>query len=329
VEKGHGAFRRGCQIVRTKTTKESLLERFGLGTKKNRQYATFIAHDWKHGVVKECSCSPEQLGNYFVESDLPFETTPAFFRPEVLLKYKADAEKYRISDRSITCRGAWHLQSYDISETGQVHTYLVYLQNLPYQEQLYWKSFNEPPKGPISKRAFKTDFEGSWHIEYEPLNSLKAAVRDLRKQPIRWWRLRSDKLLEQLQYPATTSPDEWGNDLLLLDQLIVEGLQSKWLRNKASDLGRNPDPKFGSIKLTEECLLGLGLEEREAKGIVAPFKTAQELRTKLKGHAAGGDALRIRKEAVEIYGSFRNHFRALCGHLDESMRRLARVFEPE
>jgi hypothetical protein len=99
----------------------------------------------------------------------------------VLLKYKADSEKYRLQDRSISCRGAWHLDTYDINEAGQIHTYLIYLRNLPYEEQLYWKAFNEEPKAPISKRAVATDFEGSWDLEYDSLQSLKMARRTARE----------------------------------------------------------------------------------------------------------------------------------------------------
>jgi len=327
VEKGHAAFRRGCQLVWPSTTKESIIERFGPGSRKGRQYTTFIAHDWKHGVVKEASCNPEHLGNYFVESDLPFETSPVFFKPEVLLKYKADSEKYHISDRSISCRGTWHLQTYDINEAGQVHTYLVYLKNLPYQEQLYWKSFNEPPKGTISKRSIKTDFEGCWDTDYDPLNSLKAALREFSKQQVPWWELRSEKLLAQLHYPATTSGDEWANDLLLLDQLVVEGLQVGWLKEKALELGRTLDPKFASIKVTEECLLGLGFAQDEAEKTVTPLKTAHHLRTKVKGHSSGGEALRIKFETLKTYGTYRNHFQTLCKDCDQSMRRIGEALK--
>ena len=109
-----------------------------------------IAHDWKNKVVKEISSAPGATANYFTQSDLPFELSPAFFRPEVLSKYKADSEKYQLHERTISCRGTWSLQSYDINEAGQVHTYLVYLRHLPYEEQLHWKAHNEAPKGTIS-----------------------------------------------------------------------------------------------------------------------------------------------------------------------------------
>jgi hypothetical protein len=35
--------------------------------------------------------------------------SPAFFRPEVLLKYKADRDKYTVGERDVSCRAAWHL----------------------------------------------------------------------------------------------------------------------------------------------------------------------------------------------------------------------------
>ena len=73
-----------------------------------------------------------------------------FFKPQVLDKYKADREKYRLEDRTITCRNSWYLQTYDVNEAGQVHTYITYLGNLPIEEQRYWKAFNERPKAPIS-----------------------------------------------------------------------------------------------------------------------------------------------------------------------------------
>jgi len=73
-------------------------------------------------VITEISCNPTCLANYFTKSDLPFEISPAFFRPEVLLRYKSDPDKYELTIRSISCRDAWYLQTYDINDAGQVHT---------------------------------------------------------------------------------------------------------------------------------------------------------------------------------------------------------------
>jgi len=70
----------------------------------------------------------------------------AFFRPEVILKYKTDKDKYTVGERDITCRAAWHLQAFDVNEAGQVFAYICYLRNLPYAEQVHWHSYNEAPR---------------------------------------------------------------------------------------------------------------------------------------------------------------------------------------
>lgn len=319
IEPGHASYMRGCQILRPVTSKEEIIRRFGQVDDKTKQYASFIAYDWKNGVVRGISCAPGHTANYFTQSDLPFETSPAFFRPEVLLKYKSDSEKYRLDTRSISCRGAWHLQTYDINEADQVHTYIVYLRSLPYEEQLYWKAHNENPKGPISKRAFKTDFQATFDLEYDPLNSLKAAARELNRQQVPWWTLRSEKLLGQAHYPVTSSADEWLTEILVLDQLLVEGFEGKWLRKKVQSLGRTPGPAFGSLKLVEECLIALGFEEGRARKITAPLHEIHNLR-KLKAHASGKEAIAIKQKVLAEHGSYKEHFRALCSKCDDSVR---------
>jgi hypothetical protein len=328
VEPEHASYMRGCQIVPSLSSKESLIKRYdSLGPQEEKQYASFIAHDWKNKVVKEISCAPGQIANYFTNSDLPFETSPAFFKPGVLSKYKADSEKYRLTDRSISCRGGWHLQTYDINEAGQVHTYLIYLSYLPYEEQLYWKSYNEKPKAGLSKRAVDSDFKGEWNFDYDPLPSLKAVLHEWDRSQVPWWSLRSEKLPDQVHYPVTPSPDEWANEILNLDQLCVEGFETKWLRTKVEELGRNPDVSWASLRLIEEFLVGVGCKAEDAKRIVAPLKNLHSLRTKLKGHASGDEATEIKKQTLKEYGSYEKHFRSLSEECDQSVRTMAKGFD--
>ena len=327
IEKGYGSFVRGCQIIRPSIRREDLMDEYGWPRKKEKEYETFIIQDWKNGVIREISCAPGATANYFVKSDLPFETSPAFFRPEVLQKYKADSDKYDFKDRSISCRGTWHLKTYDINEAGQVHTYIVYLADLPYAEQLHWKAYNEPPKAPISKRALTTDFEGRFHLEYDALRSLKQVLQDLISARVPWWTLRSEKALEQTHYPVTSSADEWADEILHLDQLVVEGFVERWLRKKAQDLGRAPDTTLRSLKLVEECLVALGHEEDHARAITAPLQEVHYLRSKVKGHAGGEEATEIKKQTLGTHGSYRKQYEAMCTRIDESMRTIRDAFK--
>jgi len=324
VEPGYASYLRGFQLVRSAATNEAILRRFDHRAESDeKEYASFIAFDWKNRVIREISSAPGHTANYFTKSDLPFEVTPAFFKPEVLIKYKSDTEKYRLAGRSISCRGAWSLQTYDINDAGQVHTYLVYLRSLPYEEQLYWKSYNEPPRGPISQRAFTTDFEGQYYTEYDSLESLKNLIGDLHRKQVPWWTLRSEKLREQLHYPVTSSSDEWATEILNLDQLVVEGFETKWLRSKAQSLGRALEVSFASLKLVEECLAGMRFEADDAKRLMAPLREAHDLRSKVKGHAPGKDSSAIKKQILKDHGGYKEHFRDLCQRCDESMRAIA------
>lgn len=105
------------------------------------------------------------------------------------------------------------------------------------------------------------------------------------------------------------------------------GFETKWLRTTAQQLGRTPDANLASLGLIEECLNGLGYAEDDARNIVAPLKTAHALRTDLKGHASGDEAVAIRKQTLAEHGSYKKHFRVLTGEIDQSIRAIEDAFE--
>lgn len=330
VEPRNVGYARGVQLVRSRLEKSALFARSARsrGSKDlgDDRQASFIAFDLRSRTVREISTAPGATANYFEESDLPLEMSPAFFRPEVLHRYKADRDKYTLKDRSISCRGAWHLTTYDINDSGQVHTYIVYLSNLPYEEQLYWKAHNEPPKGPISRRALATDFRGEWDDEYDPLVSLKELLQAWDQQNVAWWHVKNPNLFDRAHYPVTTAADEWSNELMNLDQLLVEGFEERWLRRKAGALGRRPNPALRSLKLIEECLVGLGFDDDRARETSSPLHSLHDLRSKLKGHASGGEAESIKSSILSKHKSYNAHYRSLCQGCDEAVRLVDEMF---
>ncbi len=152
------------------------------------------------------------------------------------------------------------------------------------------------------------------------MSSLKGALQQWDEAQVPWWALRAESLPDKGHYPVTPSHDEWANEILHLDQLVVEGFETKWLRSKAQELGRTPDAGVASLKLIEECLIGVGLEESDAQKVVVPLKKLHGLRSKLKGHASGEEATAIRKQILVEHASYKNHFRALTEEIDQSVR---------
>jgi hypothetical protein len=319
MQPDNASYLRGFQILTMNQPREKLLRQAAEWDHTEKQYATFIAHDWRHGVVQELSCDPQHLANYFVKSDLPFEITPAFFKPEVLLKYKNDPSKYEMGYRSITRRHAWHLETYDINDAGQVHTYLVYLSRLPYQEQLYWKSFNEPPKASISKRAYTTDFLGQSSDVPDPLWDLKTNLDKLSKEKVPWWTLRDSELRQRLHYPVTDSPEEWAGELLILDQLLFEGLERSYFKTKAESLACAVDSRWNALRFIKEILVTAGVDPNEIDAVVNPLQELHELRSKMKGHASGQDAKKMRVRLIKEHGSLKKHFTALVEKCDHAV----------
>ena len=111
IDDGHASYMRGVQIVRPRRPKKVIFPAWSSEVKGDKQYAEFIAHDWRNKRVMKISTDPTATSNYFeaAGNSLPFELSPAFFRPDVLLKYKADREKYTVGERDVSCRAAWHL----------------------------------------------------------------------------------------------------------------------------------------------------------------------------------------------------------------------------
>lgn len=325
---GRASYLNGAMIVRPQVTVDDLVQEWkDKENPKSREYATFKIFDRKNNLNVETSCGPEFLSNYFQQSDLPWEISPAFFRPEVLHRFKADAEKYTLEDRSISCRNAWYLKTYDINEAGQVHTYIGYLAGLPIEEQRYWQAFNEWPKDTISKRAHQTDILGEWSTDYDPLNSIKHVILKLDATPREWWKPRGDALANAVRYPATDSPLEWANEIMALDQFLVEGFQSKPLRALAEAKGRKLDPSWQSLKIMQEVLVAIGRTKEDAEVVMLPLRKLHAMRNPLKGHGSTLERKKAEVDARTEFGTFRAHFTQLAADCDKALRSILEALD--
>lgn len=321
VMPGYAAYTRGVQTIRARRSPQAIFTGImdGWFGKKNKQYAEFIAYDWRNMRVTKISTDPTATTNYFQAelNRLPFELSPAFFRPEVLLKYKADREKYTVGERDVSCRAAWHLEAIDVNEAGQVFAYICYLRHLPYEEQLHWLSFNEPPKAGISERAVINDFQGEFVSFEQPLRRVLSIVQRWRDDKVSWWTLRDEKLSERVNTPLTASRDEWAEAFMDLAKLVIEGFETKTIRARFDAAQVPYDKEDKTIALLEKLLSKTGATGDVQK--LVGLRTVQLLRSKAKGHAGGSEAQQLAQDALMAHETFANHFQHVCAQVADEL----------
>ena len=319
---GPAAYTRGVQIIRPSRSKADILSAKQASWRgdDNKEYAEFIAYDWRNKRVTKISTAPSATTNYFVahENELPFELSPAFFRPEVLLKYKTDRDKYQVTDRDISCRAAWHLRGVDVNEAGQVHAYICDLRKLPYSEQLHWLSYNQEPKAQISRRAIENDFQGRWTSFVDPLNEVRHRVRKWNDASPPWWRPRDEEAMSHVCVPHTSSRDEWAEAFLDLTKLVHEGFQVKPLRKKLAERDVPFDNDERSLVLLEK-LMNCVAHESDDPIRLDGLRMAQLIRTKSKSHTSGSEAEELARLALQQHETFANHFRHICHQMHREM----------
>lgn len=324
IASSHAAYTRGVQVVRLRRTAQEIYDGIKGGRRTNRKYGSFIAWDWRNNCITRISTHPKATTNYFEgeHNALPFELSPAFFRPEVLSKYKTDRDKYTLQERDLSCRAAWHLRGIDVNAAGQVHAYIGDLRNLPYSEHLHWQSYNEEPKTGLAERAFTTDFKGEFSDLPNPLRTVLAITLHWRDDKVPWWTLRDDKLLERVNVPLTTSRDEWAEAFMDLAKLVIEGFETKPIRTKLVEAKVPYEDEDRTIALLEKVV-----HKNSASGHrLVGLRTVQNLRSKAKGHAGGSEAEELAQQALMEHETFGNHFRHVCELVADDLEAIERAF---
>ena len=329
VDPGVQTWTKGVQIVYPVVPRPIIFSSIVKGkfSFEAEKYEKFIALDFRNGRLTEVSTDPSATTNYFVaeNNSLPFETSPAFFRAEVLQKYKGNPDKYRVSDKYIDCRNVWSLE-YGINDAEQVFAYIYKLRGIPYQEQLHWKSCNERLKTGISERTYKTDFLGEWPDDEEatPLENIRNILQKWSSSDSSWWKLRRESLLDSVTMPHGDNSEEWGKAFKKLSILIMEGFNQKYiekvLRDNQISIPKNPK----SLMLIEKLLNRMNLLENNTK--LDGLKTAQKIRSKVDAHFTGSEGEQLMSKALQEHGSYASHFEHVCRIIVDDLKLIEKAF---
>lgn len=315
---------RGIQIIRPRHKRSQILASLGEKTTSREHHEEFVALDFRKRVVIKISTDPDSTTDHFQAetNTLPSELSPAFFDPEVLIKYKSDPEKYTVSQYSIACRGGWQL-SYGVNEAGQVHAYICDLRYIPAKEKVYWRSFNQPPRTSISEASFRADFLAQWPNNIEPLQEILDRLMEWNKSTIDWWKSPDRTLFQRISTPRTSSRKEWSDAFIILSQLVVEGFSIGYIRAKLDENDIEFSKEEKSLSLIKKILKhrNSGGENSELTGLT----TAQLIRSKAGAHAGGSKAESLANDALKKYGTYSDHFESICKKIAQELDLIEKV----
>lgn len=227
--------------------------------KDEDEYVEFIIGSDNEGETISYTSNPDELANYFgANPKAPHYLTPVFFEREVLSKYINQSEKYSVKDGYLSCGGLWGVQI-DNNHDEYVSVFLGDLgRDMPYNEQLYWRSYNVITNEAISEVNFKRSFLAEFTDPQQTDLVLKSKYIRFR---VKWeeslgWSLfkplaeGDEHYLNSLRVPLTNDQAEIDKQILALSKLFVDAISVENLQRVLdSDLETKPIPLLESYLL--------------------------------------------------------------------------------
>lgn len=275
---------------------------WGFAEKTEEKHVEFIIDVDKNGEEVAYTCNPDALANYFgVNPDAPDYLTPVHFHKQVLDKYYQEPGKYSIEDSLLRCGRQW-IMDIDNHHADKVCAWLGDLgQDLPYSEQLHWRSFNVPPEGRMSEvylrrqlkvQAMESDQPDLLFKErYDDLKTL--SIEHLGWQLLQPLRSGDQHHLQSLRIPAANEQRDFDELVLSLTKILIDSLHVKRLNSLLSD-ERQEGVGEGGIALLEAVLTSRNVEDADKH--IAFLRNLQSLRSSSSAHRKGKKYKKIAKQ---------------------------------
>ena len=271
---------------------------WGFAEEPDEKYGEFIIGVNENGDEISYTSNSVTLANNFASNPgAPHYLTAVYFRKQVLDKYYRESSKYFIADSHLYCGGLWSLQI-DNHHDDKVCVWLGDLgRDLPYMEQLYWRSFNIPPDGNISDTYYKRQVLGLFadsgrveHLFRQRYNELMDTCDEL----LGWQLLLSlqtgdEHHLQSIRIPSTNEQRDFDELILSLTKILIDSLNDKKL-NKFIPSEQRASLK-GSISLLEAALNHLGIQNFD--GHIEFLRKLQKLRSSSVAHRKGSNYRKI------------------------------------
>lgn len=274
---------------------------WGFAADEKKESADFIIDVDMHGDEIIYSSNPDRLSdNFGGNPGDPHYLTPVHFRKEVLDKYYQQPSKYSVEDGYLRCGALWGM-TMDNHHSDQVVAWLGDLgRDLPYEEQLHWRSYNLPPSGGVSetfyKRQILAEFTDSDHPEHV-FKYRYQGLAEICNKVLSWPILlplskEDDHFFAAIRIPATDEQKDFDDLVLGLTKILVDSLNEKEL-NKFIPIAERGEIK-GSISRLEKALIAFGVAGYEKH--IKFLRDLQNLRSCSTAHRKGNNYRKIAEE---------------------------------
>ena len=311
VPGSHQAFSRllGKRLVKPLPKSKSGL--WGFAEEPEEEHVEFIIGIDENDNKIIHTSDPDALANYFgANPDAPHYLTPVHFRKQVLDKYYHESSKYTVEDSMLHCGSLWGL-AIDNHHDDKVCAWLGDLgRDLPYTEQLHWRSCNIPPEGQggVSNTYFKRQILNQFKDSDRPEHLFRKRYQELQevcKKSLGWQLLLpldpgDDYHFQGLRIPATDEQRDFDVLVLSLTKILIDSLNQEGLKklispkqkeNLDSDQKENLKRSIGCLEI---ALSSCGIEGNAEQ--VAFLRKLQSLRSSSAAHRKGRNYRKIAKD---------------------------------
>ncbi len=263
------------------------------------KYVEFIVDVDENGDEVYHTCDPYKLDDHLGEnSDAAWKYNIVHFRKEVLEKYSTvEPSKYYVRDSMVGC-GLWSMKI-DDDHPDKVCVFLKELCNLPYSEQIYWRSYNIPPEGGVSESFYRRMVQGEWVNSSQPNILFEHNYEQLQKvcdQHLGWQLLKplssgDEYRLQRLRVPVNDEQCHFDDLVQDLQTILIESIDVKGLKRLLPEAERGDLKGKRSIEVLGKILDFHSVEDADHR--VAFLQKLQTLRSKGSGHRKGSDYQKI------------------------------------
>lgn len=266
---------------------------------EKKKYEDYIIGIDDSGNEIIANSNPNDLGNFFQRNyENPSYLTPVFFNKEVLDKYYKHSNTYNVEAGFVRCGGLWGLPIDNDIPNNRIVVWLGDLgRNLPYLEQKYWRGFNVPPYGAISRTFFNQQILAKWCASEQPdlvFKSKYYKLYDKSFKTLGWYfylpLLQGDEhCFSDIRIPTSDENSEFDSLILCLTKCLIDSLNE---RNMKKKLAMQDSDKPGIEKLI--CFLE-GNKIVVDQENISFLKNLQALRSSLSAHRKGEKFLKLIK----------------------------------